>query len=178
MKKVFAFILGITAIALAITSASYSVYGLSRLFVGAFTAVVVMASILEFSKIVVVSFLHQYWKRIQWTMKMYLSVAVFSLMLITSAGIYGFLSSAYSYTSITLQKNSGVIAVFDKKIDAEKNKISMIKEQIETKTGRINMLTNIRKSQEIRVDSLYQRGWYRSARKTEKIIEDANTDIK
>ena len=60
MKKFFIFILGMTAVLLVLTAGFYSVYGLSKLFVGASLAVIIMAGTLEFSKVVIVSFLHQY----------------------------------------------------------------------------------------------------------------------
>jgi len=178
MKKIFAFILGITALFLALTAASYSVYGLSKLFAGASTAIIILTSILEFSKIVVVSFLHQFWKKIHWAMKTYLSIAVIFLMLITSAGIYGFMSNAYSITSLELEKNNGKIQVYNKKIEIINETKKNLNEQSSLKNNRVSSLTNLRKSQETRLDSLYQKGWYRSARKTEQLIKEADENIK
>jgi len=77
----------------------YSVYGLSMLFSGESTAVAIMAGSLEFAKLVVASLLYRYWDEINRLLKYYLTVACFILMLITSGGIYGFLSGAYQSTA-------------------------------------------------------------------------------
>ena len=95
MKKFYAFILGFTAILLAITAAYFSVFGLSKLFIGASLSVIIMAATLEFSKIVIVSSLHQFWNKIAKGLRGYLVFGVVILMIITSVGIYGFLTSAY-----------------------------------------------------------------------------------
>jgi len=178
MKKFFAIILGIFALGLALTAAFYSVFGLSQLFIGAATAVIVLASILELSKIVIVSFLHQFWKHINGIMKGYMIVAICALMLITSTGIYGFLSSAYSITATELSKIKGQTEVFDKKIELKNSEKIALNSQIENKNQRVKTLSELRTSQEVRIDSLYQKGWYNSARETEKIVKQANEDIK
>jgi hypothetical protein len=77
----------------------YSVYGLSQLFAGASKAVVIMASSLEFAKLVVASLLYQYWSEINKWLRTYLTLACTILMFITSGGIYGFLSGAYQSTA-------------------------------------------------------------------------------
>jgi len=177
MKKFFIFILGLTAIFLILTAGFYSVYGLSKLFVGASMAVIVMAGTLEFSKIVIVSFLHQFWKKINKAMRVYLIIAIFALMLITSAGIYGFLSSAYSVTSTELSQVSSLIESKQKDIDARKATKEGIDKQIETKRDRVIALTELRNTQEVRLDSLYNRGWFQSARRTEKAVEKADANI-
>ena len=102
MKKIYAIILGFTAILLAVTAAYFSVFGLSKLFIGAALSVIIMAGTLEFSKIVIVSFLHQYWQKLSKGLRTYLLLGTIVLMIITSAGIYGFLSSAYSKVSTDL----------------------------------------------------------------------------
>jgi hypothetical protein len=87
------------------TAAFYSVTGLSKLFAGASLAVIIMASSLEVAKLVIASFLYQYWKEINKALKAYLTIALGVLIIITSAGIYGFLSSAYE---VTASKNTVV----------------------------------------------------------------------
>lgn len=97
--KIFPFIIAISALAVSISAASYSVYGLSKLFAGASTAVIIMASSLEFAKLIVASALYQYWNSISKLLKLYLFMALIVLVTITSGGIYGFLSGAYQETS-------------------------------------------------------------------------------
>lgn len=98
-KSMFGVLMVISTVTLSLSAAYYSVFGLSSLFAGAKTEVMIMASALEFSKLVVASYLHNNWKSIGVLLKSYLTVGVIILMLITSAGIYGFLTSAYQTTS-------------------------------------------------------------------------------
>lgn len=103
MKRVFPYIVLSAALALASTAAYYSVFGLSKLFSAQATAVIVMASILEASKLVGASMLHRYWNQLSVVMRIYLTTAVFVLMCITSLGIYGFLVAAYQETAYKLE---------------------------------------------------------------------------
>ena len=99
-KKVgFGFLMVFSTLSLAGTAAYYSVFGLSSLFAGAKTEVIIMASALELAKLVVASYLHNNWSKLGWILKSYLTLGVGILMIITSAGIYGFLTSAYQTTA-------------------------------------------------------------------------------
>jgi len=99
MKKLFPLIIALSALSVAGTAAFYSVFGLSKLFAGASTQVIIMAGSLEFAKLVVASLLYQYWGKINKILRTYLTIACFVLMIITSGGIYGFLSGAYQSTA-------------------------------------------------------------------------------
>ena len=92
-------LVAISALAVSATAAYYSVTGLGELFAGAATSVIIMASTLEFSKLVIASVLYRYWNILKTYLKAYLVSALFVLVVITSTGIYGFLSSAYQDTS-------------------------------------------------------------------------------
>jgi len=109
-KRIFPFIIALSALSVSLSAAFYSVTGLSKLFAGASFQVLVMASSLEIAKLVIASLLYQYWGELNKILRAYLSVAAFVLVLITSAGIYGFLSSAYQETAAT----AGII---DKEIE-------------------------------------------------------------
>ena len=98
-KRLFPFTIGLAALLVSGSAAFYSVFGLSKLFAGASTQVLIMAGSLEFAKLVVASLLYQYWDTINKWLRTYLSIAVFVLMVITSGGIYGFLSGAYQETA-------------------------------------------------------------------------------
>jgi len=98
-KRFFPSIIGLAAIAVSGSAAFYSVFGLSKLFAGASTQVIIMAGSLEFAKLVVASLLYQYWDTINKWLRTYLAIACFILMIITSGGIYGFLSGAYQSTA-------------------------------------------------------------------------------
>ena len=98
-KRIFPFIIAFSALSVSLSAAFYSVTGLSKLFAGASFQVLIMASSLEIAKLVIASLLYQYWDEINKFLRAYLTIAAFVLVLITSAGIYGFLSSAYQETA-------------------------------------------------------------------------------
>lgn len=98
-KGIFPFIIALSALSVSLSAAFYSVSGLGKLFAGASTQVIIMASSLEVSKLVIASLLYQYWDSLNKVLRAYLSVATVILMLITSMGIYGFLSGAYQETA-------------------------------------------------------------------------------
>ena len=108
-------IIALSALSVSASAAFYSITGLSKLFAGAATAVIIMASSLEVSKLVIASLLYQYWKKLAFLLKTYLTIALSVLILITSAGIYGFLSSAY-------QEIANKSAVYEQQIVALENK--------------------------------------------------------
>lgn len=118
------------AIAVAGTGAYFSVTGLGVLFSGASTAVIVMASALEFAKLVTASYLEQKWRETTLFLKVYLTSAVFILMLITSAGIFGYLSNAFQQQNIKLQQVDREILVFQTKIDQNTAQIEQLSTQI------------------------------------------------
>ena len=100
MKKyLLPILIALSALSISAAAAFYSVTGLAKLFAGAETAVIWMASSLEVAKLVVASLLYQYWKKVNWILKLYLTLALIILMAITSAGIYGYLSSGYQDTA-------------------------------------------------------------------------------
>jgi len=117
-----------SALAVSATAAYYSVTGLGELFAGATTAVIIMASTLEFSKLVVASVLYRYWDLLKSYLRIYLGVALFVLVIITSTGIYGFLSSAYQQTSNSL-------GVVDEQLDQVEVKKSTLKTKFDLLLG-------------------------------------------
>ena len=98
-NKALPYIIALSALFVSSSAVFYSVYGLSQLFAGASKAVIIMASSLEFAKLVVASLLYQYWSEINKWLRAYLTLACIILMFITSGGIYGFLSGAYQSTA-------------------------------------------------------------------------------
>lgn len=98
-KRTFPTIIALSALSVSASAAFYSVTGLSKLFAGASFEVIIMAGSLEFAKLVIASLLYQYWSQLNRLLKVYLTTATFILILITSAGIYGFLSAAYQETA-------------------------------------------------------------------------------
>ena len=85
----------ISALSISATAAYFSIIGLATMFPGSQGAIIIMGSVLEVGKIIAAIWVHLNWKRISFLMKSYLCFAVFTLMLITSMGIFGFLSKSY-----------------------------------------------------------------------------------
>ena len=105
-SKNFSNLVGISALLIAFSAAFFSVFGLSKLFAGAELSVIIMASSLEFGKLVAASFLYRYWDRINLLQKFYMTFATVVLVIITSAGIFGFLSNAYQGATVEFEKES------------------------------------------------------------------------
>jgi hypothetical protein len=114
-KRLFPLLIALSALAVSGSAAFYSVFGLSKLFAGASTQVIIMAGSLEFAKLVVASLLYQYWDTINKFLRFYLGIAVFVLMVITSGGIYGFLSGAYQSTATQSELLDRSLAILNQK---------------------------------------------------------------
>lgn len=124
-------LLGLSALSIASAAAFFSVTGLSKLFAGASLAIIIMASTLEFGKLITASFLHEHWKRIGFLLKTYLTIGVTVLVLITSMGIYGFLTAAYQKTADELTKIDRQVEVIElKKSRFEEQLNSFIDERV------------------------------------------------
>jgi hypothetical protein len=137
------------SLAVAGCAAYFSIWGLSQLFAGASTAVIIMASVLELGKIVTTTALHTYWHKLAKTLKIYLTVSVGVLMIITSAGIYGFLSNAYQKTANQLEIHEGEINVlnvkkdgFQSSIDENKKLIDNLVSEKDATSNRVSKRTN------------------------------------
>ena len=118
-----AFLLFLTAFVLSGIAAYYSVIGIIAIFSAAVIPVAIMASSLEVAKLVVASWLYRYWKHIPILMKAYFTISLIVLMLITSMGIFGFLSKAHSDQSLVSGDVTAKIAVYDEKIKTAKENI-------------------------------------------------------
>jgi hypothetical protein len=141
-ERIFPFLIAFSALSISASAAFYSVTGLSKLFAGASFAVIVMASSLEISKLVIASLLYQYWDKLNKGLKIYLTIAVVILILITSAGIYGFLSGAYQETAT----KSNIIDKQVELLGIKKSSFEKIKTQYDTEkqslTENISTLRN------------------------------------
>ena len=124
------YLVGFSALIIAGCAAFFSVTGLGVLFSGASTAVMVMAGSLEFAKLVAATYLKQMWDEIKGFNKWYLVSAVALLMLITSAGIFGYLSNAFQAQSLKLQQVDREIMVHSTKIDQNTIQITQLSTQI------------------------------------------------
>ena len=123
-SKIFIPLLGFSALFVAFNAAFFSVFGLSKLFAGAALSVIVMASSLELAKLVTAAYLYRYWGIINKLMKTYLMIGVLTLIFITSAGIFGFLSNAYQGATIEFEKQSTTLLYKeDRLVQLEEDKI-------------------------------------------------------
>jgi len=153
MKFKFSFLVALAATLVAGCSAYYSVFGLSQLFAGASLSVILMASSLEFSKVIAVSILEKYWNKIGKTLRVYLIIGVTILVCITSAGIYGFLSNAYQKTASNVEMSDAALGVLNNKKSLFEKNITDNQKIIETKSNRVSQLSNLRNVQEGRIDA-------------------------
>lgn len=167
-RKSFPVLIALAALSVSGTAAFYSVTGLSKLFAGASFAVILMASALEFSKLITASLLYQYWNTLNKTLRTYLTGATVVLVLITSMGIYGFLSAAYqdTYQSLTVTEN---------KIKFLEEKERYFKEELERHDQELNLINeNIKtlssaKSQQIQIRDTSSSTGYRQTISTTEL---------
>jgi hypothetical protein len=141
-KGFFPFIIAISALSVSGSAAFYSVYGLSKLFAGATVEVIIMAGSLEVAKLVIASLLYQYWDTINKLLRTYLTIAATILVLITSMGIYGFLSAAYQETYQTLLVNENRIEFLDNKAKFYEDDITRYDKELEQILDNISTLSN------------------------------------
>lgn len=124
------YLVGLSAIIVAGCAAYFSVTGLGVLFAGASTSVMIMASSLELAKLVAATYLKQTWDEIRGFNKWYLTISVGILMLITSAGIFGYLSNAFQQQNLQLQQVDREILVHTTKIEQTNSQITQLSTQI------------------------------------------------
>ena len=139
-ERIFPFIIALSALSVSASAAFYSISGLSKLFAGATFAVIVMASSLEIAKLVIASLLYQYRKGLPKLLKYYLSVACIVLILITSMGIYGFLSAAYQETAAKAGNIDAQIALIETKRDNVRDQLAVYNAEKSTINGAVSDL--------------------------------------
>jgi len=141
-QSIFPFIIAFSALSVSGSAAFYSVSGLSKLFAGASMEVIIMAGSLEVAKLVIASLLYQYWDTINKALRTYLTVATIILVLITSMGIYGFLSAAYqdTYRQLTIKENQ--VSFLDQKKQFYEKDVTRYDTELERISNNISTLSN------------------------------------
>ncbi len=177
LKNKFTYLLGFSAFVLVTTAAFFSVTGLAKLFSGAYWSVIIMISGLELAKLVSTSYLYRYWREIKLSLKVYMVIGVVVLMIITSIGVYGFLSAAFSDTSNKVNSVDNKITLLEGKKRFFEESSSRIKSLIDNKSIRINNLNSLRSNQESRIDTLYKKNLISRVKQAEQAIRDANNEI-
>ena len=175
MKINFYVIVWITAIVLAISSAFYSVFGLSQLFSGAVIAIIVVASILESSKIVVATYIHDYWDKMSMMLKTYMVFALFCLMIITSLGVYGFLTSAYQNTIKDFKLNESEIQKIDIKIKTFETQYNLLKEKEASLQTQLQNIQDLKSNQNKTISAIYSDSKIRNTKLLEKAMQTTNS---
>jgi hypothetical protein len=139
----FGYLTLFTALIISLSAAVYSILGLTAIFAAAFWPIVVLGGSLEFGKIVTTLWLHKYWDRAEIQYKLYLCSAVAILMLLTSMGVFGFLSKAHSDQSLVSGDVGAKIAIYDEKIkisreniDANRKALKQMDEAVDQVMGR------------------------------------------
>ena len=161
-------LVGLSAILVAGCAAYFSVTGLGVLFAGASLSVMVMASALELAKLVAATYLKQEWDTLKGFNKWYLTISVATLMLITSAGIFGYLSNAFQQQNLELQKVERDISVYQ-------NQIAKNDTEIARYTNQLNNQQNIRNSQETNLSKQIDKD--KSTSRVTQMIKTADKEI-
>jgi len=167
----------ITALFIATVTAGFSIFGISKLFSAYFIPVIVMGIAIEMGKLVLISFTYQRWKFLNWIYKGISILLITITMAVTSIGIYGFLSSAYETTAHELSMENSQLDLKEKRKTKFLTEINQYESQINIQNQRVSQLINIRLQQEQRLNQLYNDSSYRSARRTENIINESDIKI-
>ena len=128
-ERIFPFLIAFSALSVSASAAFYSISGLSKLFAGATLAVIIMTTSLEVAKLVIASLLYQYRTTIPKLLKYYLTIAAVVLVLITSMGIYGFLSAAYQETAAKAGSIDAKITLIEVKRDNVKEQLAVYSDE-------------------------------------------------
>ena len=131
-------LLFVTAIALSATSAFYAVSGLVAIFAAAVIPIIVMGSMLEVSKLVVASWLYRNWKHTSILLRSYFCIALTVLMLLTSMGIFGYLSKAHLDQAVPTGDVASKVAILDEKIKTEKDNVSAARKALQQMDAQVD----------------------------------------
>ena len=169
--NIFSKLILFSAIAIASVAAFFSVTGIGQLFSASMIPVMVMAAALELGKLVSVSFLYQYWTKITKLLKSYMIIGTVVLMVITSAGIYGYLSNAYARIAVNPQMTMNEMSLSQSRVENIDSTISRSKSRASVLESRITQREN-------RTDSLYSKNSITSARAQERSTKTAESDLR
>ena len=125
LRKIFSLptLVLLTAISLSVIAAWYSILGLTAIFAAAVMPIIIMGSALEFAKVVTTVWLHRFWYKASWKLKLYLVPAVMMLAFLTSLGVFGYLSKSHSDQTLISGDVAAKIAIYDEKIKNERDNI-------------------------------------------------------
>ena len=176
-RNLFPFIIALSALSVSASAAFYSVSGLSKLFAGAQFEVIIMAGSLEVAKLVIASLLYQYWDTINKFLRTYLAVAAIVLVLITSMGIYGFLSAAYQQTYQKLIVNQNQIEFLENKAKFYEDDVIRYEADLERISSNISTLSNAKASSIQVRDTASSTGFRQTIITTELRLSQKRIDV-
>ena len=176
-RNLFPFIIALSALSVSASAAFYSVSGLSKLFAGATFEVIIMAGSLEVAKLVIASLLYQYWDTINKYLRTYLTIAAVVLVLITSMGIYGFLSAAYQETYQKLIVNENQIEFLENKAKFYEDDVIRYETDLERISSNISTLSNAKASSIQVRDTASSTGFRQTISTTELRLSQKRIDV-
>jgi hypothetical protein len=135
---IFGYALLFVALLISSVAAFYSIAGLTAIFAAAFWPIVIMGGVLELGKIITTVWLHKYWDRVAVQFKLYLVPAIAILMLITSMGIFGFLSKAHLDQAVPAGDISSQVQIFDDKIKTERDNIEAARKALKQMDAQVD----------------------------------------
>jgi len=142
LRKIFSFptLTLVVALTLSAIAAWYSILGLTAIFAAAVIPIIIMGGSLEVAKVVTTLWLHKYWDRAGWVLKMYLIPAVIALAFLTSMGIFGFLSKAHSDQELVSGDVGAKVAVYDEKIKTARDNIDANRKALQQMDAQVDQL--------------------------------------
>ena len=136
----FGLITLLTALVISISAAVYSILGLTAIFAAAYWPIVILGGSLEFGKIVTTIWLHRYWAVAEIRYKLYLSFSVIVLMVMTSMGVFGFLSKAHSDQAVPTGDIAAQIELVDTKLQTQKENINAARKVLSQMDGAVDQV--------------------------------------
>jgi len=174
----FKTVLWTTSVILAVCSAAFSVFGLSKLFAGAALSVIIMASTLEFAKLITVTFIHNYYAEIKRGMRYYLLSASLVLMIITSLGVYGFLTNAYQLALKNYAENNINSEFIQKNKELLNKELQYIEKEQQDLNQRLQSYDKIRLTQESSLlNNNTKTGIQKNIKSTTKLTDDISKKL-
>ncbi len=142
LRKIFSFptLTLLVALTLSAIAAWYSILGLTAIFAAAVIPIIIMGGALEFAKVITTVWLHRYWDRATWTLKLYLIPAVVALAFLTSMGIFGFLSKAHSDQTLVSGDVGAKVAIYDEKIKTARDNIEANRKALQQMDAQVDQL--------------------------------------
>ena len=145
---IFGLITLLTALVISISAAVYSILGLTAIFAAAYWPIVILGGSLEFGKIVTTIWLHRYWAVAEIRYKLYLSFSVIVLMVMTSMGVFGFLSKAHSDQAVPTGDIAAQIELVDTKLQTQKENINAARKVLSQMDGAVDQVLERSKNEQ------------------------------